>query len=156
VDALPDFAKKMIEELRKENASHRKAKQAAQEAATKAEEARLEEERNFQELAEQRKAKIEELEAQAAQVADLTGLLNARIKAEIKEWPEEIRAMAPQDEDPRILQSWVDQARPLAEKLQQAGQTPGNGTGPKPAGTSTRTDQEARQAWAQTFRAIKP
>lgn len=161
VDALPEFAKKMIEELRKENASHRKAKQAAQEAAAKEAEQRLEHERNFQQLAEQRKAKIDELsaqtEAQAALAADLTRILGERIDAEIKSWPEEIKAMAPAgDVDPRVLFAWVEQARPLAAKLQQAGQTPGNGGGPKPAGTNGRSDQQARQAWAQTFRSIKP
>lgn len=151
VDALPDWAQKMIGELRKENASHRTAKQTAQEAAAKAEEARLENERNFQQLAEQRKAKIEELsaqtEAQAALAADLTRILGERIQTEIAGWPEEITAMAPQGEtDPRVLFAWVEQARPLAAKLQQAGQTPGNGGGPKPAGTRSRAAEQVAQA----------
>lgn len=151
VDALPDWAQKMIGELRKENAGHRTAKQAAQEAAAKAEEARLENERNFQQLAEQRKAKIEELsaqtEAQAALAADLTRILGERIDAEIKGWPEEIKAMAPQGEtDPRVMFAWVEQARPLAAKLQQAGQVPGNGGGPKPAGTRSRAAEQVAQA----------
>ena len=147
VETLPDWAQKEIRELRKEAAANRKAKQEAQEAISKAEEDRLAKERNFEELATKRQAKINELEAQAALAADLTGILSARIQAEIKEWPKEITDMAPPEPvDPRVLQAWVDQARPLVAKLQQAGQTPGNGGRPTPTGTRNRAAEQVAQA----------
>ena len=61
VDDLPEWARKEIAELRRESAAQRKARQEAAEAAAKADEQRLEQERKYAELAEKRASRIAEL-----------------------------------------------------------------------------------------------
>lgn len=143
METLPANVQQMIKALRQENAGHRQAKTAAQEAARLAEEARLEQEREFEKLAQTRQERIAELEPAAATAAKLTELIAAQINAEIANWPEEIKGLAPQEANAETMLAWVQSARPLAAKLQDpTPPAPGNGSRPRPAGPA---GEQARQ-----------
>jgi hypothetical protein len=143
VESLPANVQQMIKALRQENAGHRQAKTAAQEAARLAEETRLEQERQFEQLAQTRQERIAELEPAAATAAKLTELIAAQINAEIANWPEEIKSLAPQEANAETMLAWVQSARPLAAKLQDPPTSaPGNGSRPRPAGPA---GEQARQ-----------
>lgn len=60
-DSLPDWAQSQIKDLRKENAGHRKGKQAAEKAAQDAEDKRLADQQEWQTLAEKRQVELDGL-----------------------------------------------------------------------------------------------
>ena len=80
VDQLPDWAKKLVSDLRKENAGHRKAKQAAETAAEEAARKAAEEQGEFKRLYEEEKSKREQAEAakKAAELAHLKAKVSAK------------------------------------------------------------------------------
>lgn len=97
VDELPDWAQRLLGELRKENAGHRQKTKAAEDAAKAAEDARLAEEQKWQELAEKRAGEVEALKGQlaaeslartrqeVAQAAGLPSELADRLRGEDRE-----------------------------------------------------------------------
>lgn len=122
---------------------------AAQHAAAqaKAEEERLAQQQEWQKLADSRKAKVDELSPKAELADRLSAMVATQYQDEIKEWPEQVRNMAPAD-DADILTKldWMQKARPLATEL-MADKTPapGNGRRPvpvSPAGATKATEQE--------------
>lgn len=152
VDQLPDWAQREIAELRKENANHREAKQKAADAATKAEEQRLEAERKFEELAQQRQARIAELEPIADRYNALAAKLTAEMEAEIAKLPDEIKNMRPAGADLDDLIDWTERAKTLAAKM-TAAQAAGAGPMPRPANGTTRpASNQAAQIGAMRAR----
>lgn len=140
-----------------------KLKALEDEAAKVAKEREAEDEKKlaaqqeWQKLAESRKTKVEELLPKAELADKLSEMVLAQYQAEIKEWPDTVKAMAPAD-DASILQKldWMNKAKPLAlELMSDKTPTPGNGRRPTPsapAGTGTR-EKEARVqqgAWTRT------
>jgi hypothetical protein len=156
VAALPANVKNMIEELRKENADHRKAKGAAEVAAKAAEEHRLTQNAEWQKLAEQRKGQIDELQPQAEMATRLVSLVQAQINAEIADWPEQVKNMAPAGEvSVTAMLEWVEKARPLArELLGDKPATPGNGRRPAPVTSAQQSKAASDQQTAWRERAI--
>lgn len=68
VSELPDWAQEMVKSLREENAKHRHAKKAAEQATAQAEEAKLVEQQKWQELADKRAKELEEIKGELESV----------------------------------------------------------------------------------------
>lgn len=138
VEELPDWAQTEIKNLRKEAAERRKAASDAETAAKAAEEANLADQKRWQELAEKRREERDAFAPKVELADKLTELVTAQYAAEIKAWPEQVRAMAPAD-DASILAKleWANKARALATEL-MADKTiaPGNGRRPQPVGAA--------------------
>lgn len=104
---------------------------------------RLAESQEWQKLADKRKTQVEELMPKADLADKLTALVTQQYQAEIKDWPESVRAMAP-SEDASILSKleWMQKAKPLALELaKDTIPTPGNGRRQQPAGQTQRKEK---------------
>lgn len=116
---------------------------AAQDKARQADdEKKLAEQAQWQQLADKRKADVEALAPKAELADKLVELVSAQYAAEIKEWPQEVRDMAP-DDDADILTklAWMKKAKPLAvELMADKAPAPGNGRRPKPIGPVTQPE----------------
>lgn len=142
VEDLPDWAQGMIGELRKENAGHRTKAKEATEAAQRAEEQRLASQQQWQQLAESRQARLDELEPKSALADTLTERIATRINEEIKDWPAEVVALLPKDAPVLEYEAAVANARPLVERLTaKPAPTPGTGPRPMPAGQAGAGEQ---------------
>lgn len=127
---------------------------AARAAAQAAEdEKKLAQQQEWQKLYEARKAKVDELTPKAELADKLSEMVLAQYEAEIKDWPEQVRGMAPSD-DASILAKldWMNKAKPLAVEL-MADKTPTPGNGPRPtpvaAGGAGKAADAERQQWRQ-------
>jgi hypothetical protein len=145
VEDLPEWAQRELRDARKEAADRRKALTAAEEAARQAEEATLAQSQQWEKLATKRGGELDALKPKAELADKLTELVLAQYSATIKEWPEQVKAMAP-DDGADILSklTWLEKAKPLAQELLGKTQpTPGNGRGPKPVGaTNSKAGQK--------------
>ncbi len=81
----------LIDELRRENAGHRKAKNAAEAATKAAEEKRLTEQQEWQKLAEARAADLAKLAPIAEQHEAITAAFNASLDNRLKQIPDDVR-----------------------------------------------------------------
>lgn len=142
METLPEAARKLIADLRAENAAHRRAKQESEAAAKAAEDKRLEAEKQFEQLAQQRAARIAELEPIASRYESLAAKLTADMEKEIAKLPAEIKAMRP-DGDLDTLIEWTEKARALAAKMQAAA-APGHAAPPRPAADGRPSQDQAR------------
>lgn len=141
VQSLPEWAKNLVAELRGENAKHRKAAKAAETAAAQAEEAQLAEQAKWQELAEKRQARLAELEPLSEDMKALTESIAVQMNAEIADWPDEVKALAPDGEvSPVVMLDFLSKHRPLAAKLAAPPAPNGNGPGPKPRGAARKPE----------------
>lgn len=134
-DALRELA-----EVRREAQGLRKRAKEQEDAAEAEKQRQREEQGQFRELAEQRKARISELEPYQTRYHALADLLKERLEAEIKDWPAEAkqafrRAFAPDAPIEERLAA-VEDARPLVETIvaQKRGSALGNSPNPQPAG----------------------
>lgn len=140
---------KELKEARNEAASYRRKLRELEEGAQKAEEIRLKEQGEFKTLAEQRQARIQELEPVEERYTKLAEQVRAQILADIKQWPAEVKAFYPGDEaSVEALQDWFARAKPLVAKLTTQAQTqtqtrPAAGNGPNPRPISTGQQQQA-------------
>lgn len=146
VEDLPDWAQRELKEARQEAQRYRNERKQVEEAQAKAEEDRLAQEAQWQKLADQRKAKVEELTPKAELADKLSALVLEQYTAEITAWPEQVRNMAPGDEaDVLTKLDWMKRAKPLALQLMaDKTPTPGNGPKPKPMGSAGSGQQEQR------------
>jgi hypothetical protein len=156
-DAQPQFTQAQLDaivkdrltrERAKAEADRKKAEDAAQAEALKAKE-------EWKTLAQQHEAKLAELQPQAesltATIAGYEARLVKDLDAEIKEWPEEVRAMDPGADVPLLERlAWRDKARALAHKLLDAAATPGNTRRPPAAGAAG--DEKAREKAVADYR----
>jgi hypothetical protein len=128
-------------------AAERRKWKTDQEAATAkaqrdAEEAAKAKQGEFQSLAEQRAARIAELEATEAGKAERLTALETEIKqqtdARLKALPKEIAEMKPETDDPLIVYRWLARAEQAAAKLtgQQPPRNPGTPPGPRGGGVN--------------------
>jgi len=148
-----DAYEAIIAELREENAKARvklqkhtdeQKKQATE--AQAAEEARLKEQNQFKELAEKYGAKVQELEPVQERYTALSTLLGDQIKAQVKEWPKEVKDLLPDNDTPiedRYAQ--VQKLQAFVDKLQAQARQPGHGPNPKPAGDPTQDDLKQKE-----------
>ena len=120
VDSLPPWAQDLISSLRGENATHRKAKKEAELAAQAAEEARLAQEKEWQQLAEKRQARIQELEPLSEDVDRYKGAVTSLLEQRRAGLPDHIITLLDKL-DP------VEQLQWIAENADKLGrQAPGD------------------------------
>lgn len=142
IETLPEWAQKLIREVRNEAASHRTALREAERAAKAADEARLAEQGEYKKLAEDRAKRVAELEPVAQEVEALRVKVEqfekatlARIASEIAEWPEGMRAVVEKAQDVEGKAAVVDLLRSAVAELAKAkgSGSPGNQADPKAA-----------------------
>lgn len=142
IETLPEWAQKLIREVRTEAAAHRTALREAERAAKAAEEARLAEQGEYKKLAEDRAQRVAELEPVAQEVEALRVKVEqfekatlARIAAEIAEWPEGMRAVVEKARDVEEKAAVVEHLRSAVAELAKAkgSGSPGNQADPKAA-----------------------
>lgn len=152
VDALPAWAQKMIADLRGEAASNRKK---VQDERKQAEEKRLADQQQWEQLATQRAAEIAALSEQNARLQALADRIRGEIDAEAKAWPAEIAALRPATDDPAQLLEYREKARVLVGKLSAAANpAPGNGKAPTPAGQGRADMEKARKDFERAIRSF--
>ena len=152
VDALPSWAQKMIADLRGEAANNRKK---VQDERKQAEEKRLADQQQWEQLANQRAAEIAALSEQNTRLQALADRIRSEIDAEAKAWPAEIAALRPQTDDPAQLLEYREKARVLVGKLNAAANpAPGNGKTPTPAGQGRADMDKARKDFERTIRSF--
>ena len=137
-----------------ENYRRRKAEKDQAAAAAKAEEERLAQQQEWQKLAEQRQARIAEVEPLTERTSKLEAMLAEQLAAAIKEWPAELKQLDPGDGADLLTRlDWMRKSQPLAQKLMERPAAPGNMPTPKPANGSGKPDDEAarqrQMRWAQ-------
>lgn len=145
VEDLPDWAQRELKEARQEAQRYRNERKAAEEAQTKAEEERLAQSAEWQKLADSRKAKIEELTPKAELADKLSALMAAEYEARTKDWPQDVKILAPRDDAPVAEKwDWMMRATPLATADKTP--VPGNGRRPQPTGPvgQGQNEQKAR------------
>jgi len=149
MDSLPPDIQDYIRDLRKESENNRKALEAKIQAEKQAEEARLKEQGEFKALAEQRETQLKELEPVKSRYDQLSTLLADQIKAQIKDWPKEVKDLLPSDDTPiEVRYSQVQKLQALALKVseqaqaQQRANLPGNTPGPRQANQEQSRDQQ--------------
>lgn len=114
-------------------------------------EKRLAEQAKWQELYEGSKGKLAELTPKAELADQLSEMVAQQYAAEIAEWPDQVKAMAPADDASILVKlDWLKRARPLAQELMEDKTPPaGNGRKPPPkapAGDAKAAEQQ-RQRW---------
>lgn len=159
IDALPDWAQKEIRELRKESAARRKAQREAEEAQRQAQEEQLAQQQEWQKLAEQRQARIAELESQynEAQATMRQQRVNGALRSAAQSagfanvedvlvfiQPDDVDLS--DDGDPTNADALVQAlAKERPYLLAAPDPAPGQGKTPKPAGIGRRDNERARQ-----------
>lgn len=123
----------------------------ADEAKQKLEEEQLKQQAKWEQLADQRKAKIDELAPRAEMATELEAWFLEEYEATIKDWPEEVRETAPDDDaDVRVKRAWMKKHRSLAVRLMEDKTPPaGNGRRPPPVSPAgqTKAAEEQRSKW---------
>lgn len=139
-----DDLQRQITELRTENAKHRAKNKEQEASAQAAEQQRLKEQGEFKQLAEKHEARVKELEPTVERYTKLSDLVHEQIKAQVKDWPDEVKSLVPGKETPveERLAS-LEKLKPLAERFaqQQRGTQPGNSPNPKPSATVQSSDE---------------
>lgn len=143
-----------IAELERDNRKYRTERRQQDEAAQSAEQQRLKEQGEYKTLAEKHEARVKELEPLAQSYTQLATLVSGQIEAQIKDWPEEVKAFDPGPDSVEQRLAWIEKSRPLVAKLtqQQAKPAPGNSPNPKPAGGNQQQADvdELRQRYRST------
>ncbi|MBN2389900.1 MAG: hypothetical protein JXR84_04210 [Anaerolineae bacterium] len=146
IEDLPEWARALVSDLRKENAGHRTKAKDAEKTAQEAEEKRLADEKRWQELAEKRQAELEKASQELARVqrevlvrdvataACLPAALAARLRGTTRE---ELEADAAE----------LKELIPTAPT-----QTPGAPAGPNRAGGAGELDDARKAELQQRFR----
>jgi hypothetical protein len=132
-----------------DNHQYREERRQQNEAAQAAEQQRLKEQGEFKQLAEQASARVKELEPVQERYTALSGLLADQIKAQIKDWPKEIKDLL-LGEDATIEDRFaqVRKFTPLAAnyatqaQAQQRASLPGNKPGPQQIQNSEQTREQ--------------
>ena len=135
IDSLPDWAQKLIKELRDEAAKHRvKAKTAEEKAALEAE--RLQKEAlakqgEFEQLYNKTAAELEAEKAFRKRAGLLEEKISATNTSRIERIPEGMRSVIPTDYPPEKLSEWLDANERLLTKAdpppRDGGRTGDNG-----------------------------
>lgn len=107
-----------------------KAETQAQKAQQEVDERRKVEQGEWQKLAEDRKAQIDQLTPKGELAERLQALVAKQLETELAAWPESVRAIMPAADSPLLERiEWAERTRPLAQELMAAkGQQPAPGT----------------------------
>jgi hypothetical protein len=134
-------SQRKLAEFERDNKKYRTERKQQEEAAALAQQKQLEEQGQFKALAEQHESRVKELEPVAQRYHDLSLQVALQIEAQIKDWPQEIKAFDPGNDAPvEARLAWIEKSKPIIEKLQATAVRPGNGPNPKP-GAPTSEDQ---------------
>jgi len=159
--SLEDLQRQLAElqaknaEFLADNQKYREERRLQNEAAKAAEQQRLKEQGEFKQLAEQSAARVKELEPVQERYTALSGLLADQIKAQIKDWPKEVKDLLPGDDTPiEVRYSQVQKLQTLATQLasqsqqQQRASLPGNKPGPQ----QIQNNEQTREQQVNDFR----
>ncbi len=152
-----DDLMRQIRELRIENANYRTKTKEREQAAKDELDRQLAEQGKYKELADTHAQRVKELEPLEAQLSELSELINERIKADIKNWPDEVKSLVPgKDVSIKSRYEQVGKLQALADRLSQQaqGQQPGNRPNPKPA--QNMTPDEVSQKALEELRSRSP
>lgn len=120
-------------------------------ASKKSKDEALRQSGEWQALAEQRGQELAVLQSAAEQRDAYAGALNAVIEAQIADWPKEVKALDPGKDKLTERIAWVQSAKALAERLQQAApkapNTEGGAGNRKPADVAGDRQQGATQTY---------
>lgn len=149
MDNLPLDIQDYIKELRKEAETSRKDLDAKIKAEKEFAESKMKEQGEWQKVAEQRDLRVKELEPVQERYTALSTLLADQIKAQVKDWPKEVKDLLPGDDTPiEVRYSQVQKLQSLAIQLsdkaqaQQRASLPGNTPGPRQANQEQSRDQQ--------------
>jgi hypothetical protein len=152
---LPPDIQEYIKSLRADAKKYRDASEAETRAKQAAEEARLAEQGQFKELAAKHEARVKELEPLHGRLQSLSEQFTAQIEAEVKDWPNELKAFDPGVNAPiEQRMEWLQKSRPLLDKLQQQARGTQRGNSPNPtptgqAGNRADMDKNNRAAFVR-------
>lgn len=150
----------IIADLRTKDAEKRiklkefeEAQRKQQEAEQAREQQRLKEQGEWQKIAEQNEKLAKEYSPFKERYETLSTRLASQIKEEIKDWPDEVKALDPgETTSVEDRMAWLEKSRALVKLIQdqQASRTgiPGNSPNPKPAGPMSieqRTEKQIEQ-----------
>lgn len=118
LSALPEWVQTLVRDARKDAGDARvlrkkldeieAAERQRQTEAQRAEEARLVEQQQYQQLAEKRAKELEALKPLAERTAALEARIKAANEARIGRVPDSLRSVIPADYDPVKLSEWLD------------------------------------------------
>lgn len=137
-EGLPEFStlapsvQDYIRGLRREAKKSREEKKAAEREAQDAETRRLENEKQWETLAQQRADKLKELEPKAAEAEEMRQFLSQQLDRRLAAIPQQWRDAVPEYDDPRRVLDWLDKNEAklrLPSLPPQAGGLQGNGAG---------------------------
>lgn len=120
------FPLEYVQQLRQEAAGYRTKLKEFEEAQRNKHEQELAEQNKWKELAEQRAAKLAELEPTAQAYAQMIETMKASNAKRIEAIPEASRTLVPEYDDPAKLAAWLDanaallNAKPIAPSLNGA------------------------------------
>jgi len=126
-----------------ESKSNRELLEAKLKTEQDAEQQRLKQQGQFEELAKQHESRVKELEPIATRYSALAELVSEQIKAETKDWPASVRALDPGKDAPiEERMAWKNRAAAIVAELQTTarGTLPGNRPNPSPAGQPSREE----------------
>jgi len=136
------FDEAYVKDLRKEAANYRTKLRDFEQKQKEAEEARLAEQQEWQTLAEQRAAKIAELEPyQSRYDSMITAVAESNTKR-VQSIPETMRQLVPDFEDPLKLAGWLDANVQLLTKPVAPAMNGSAGTGERPGEAETLSAEE--------------
>ena len=115
---LPQWAQDEIKRSRKEAGDYRMRAKAAEEARQKEAAKKLEEQGEWQKLAEQRAAELEAMKSVSEKAEALAAKIQATNEARIKQLPEAYRGMVPDYDDPVKVSEWLDKNAAALQKPQ--------------------------------------
>lgn len=144
VNALPAWAQRIIGDLRKESASHRKAKTEAERVAQAQQETAAKEQGKWQELAQQ-------WEPKAKRADELEKFVKDTLEAELTDIPERVKTIVPAYDDPLKTLEWVRNAKAagILAKPNTPNTDAANGTGDKSANGAVAARQTELDWWRQ-------
>jgi hypothetical protein len=144
VAQLPAWAQTLVTELRKENASHRKAKSDADKAAQAAADAAALKSGEYQKLYEAAKPAAERAGALETFIGEL-------LEAELKAVPDKLKPLVPEFNDPLQKLRWVQEAKKAGVLVgvqpvdTDAGRAQGTGAQTQAAKVAGKNDLIARK-----------
>jgi hypothetical protein len=140
----PERAQATIDKLRAEVEQYKPAAKKLDELTAKQqadEEERLRKQGEFEALAEKRTGERDtakaELTAANEKVAQYEQLLGGTIDKQIENWPDEVRALVPNDGTPLQRLQKITELEPLAQKFMSLPAAGGTRPGPVPGGNRT-------------------
>jgi len=151
VSSLPVNVQNLIRSTREDAAKNRKHAETLQAEADKQKESALEEQQKWEELAQQRGQKLDELSGVTEQRDTYKQRLIVSLQSQIEDWPEEFKGMLPETDDPEVLQSFIDKAKPAVLKFIDKTPVPGIGSTPRPVGQHGQLSPEQEKERKASF-----